>query len=178
MIKFITMSFQHRIHEQEGKAATATDQKPSWESVHVAQAHRHAGWITHHLKNLCNKVIALLDTWDEIWVRFCAALAYVSWQFLADFCVLHIHCYPSAAGMEWPLLLQSSEAVCRMLSQRNSNPRNLGTFVCKSVQQLVQMVRLGKQHQPKTPAVLHYSNSPEATATVSGNVTTPEGVSQ
>lgn len=96
--------------------------------------HKHTGWITNHLTHLHNKVIALPDTSDEIWVRFCTAPADVSQQLL-----VHLHDsptshYQSSILMEWPLLLQGSGTVCSVPSHRNPDPRNLGTFIYMSLQ--------------------------------------------
>lgn len=63
------MSFQRSIRRLKGQTANAMDQEPTWEMCASAQAHTHThtrGQITSHLICLPNKVIALLDTSDEI----------------------------------------------------------------------------------------------------------------
>lgn len=127
MINVITVGFQHNVHMLKGETANAMDQEPTWEMCARAQRiHAHTGQITDCLIHLHNKVIALLDTSDEIWVRFCTAPAYVSWQLLARLCALHTSCYQSAAPMERPLPLQGSGTACSVLSCRNPNPQEPG----------------------------------------------------
>lgn len=96
--------------------------------------HKHTGWITNHLTHLHNKAIALLDTLDEIWVRFCTSPADVSWQLLVHLHDSHTSRYQSSILMEWSLLLQGSGTICSVLSHRNPDPRSLGAFIYMSLQ--------------------------------------------
>lgn len=134
----LTVSFEHSICRFKGQAANARDEEPTWERCVRAQAHTraqtHTGQTTNHLIYLHNKVIALLDTWDEIWVRFRAAPGYVSWQLPAHLRASRPRRYQSPILMEPPLLLQGNRTICGVLALRNPHPRNLGTFVCKSLQ--------------------------------------------